>query len=135
MVFGFLLEKQKTLGKPKNPKVSGPSERFWILGFLVLGALEPIQRAACLIGNGSVVRALATDLVPESQSEAKLLRGRTIDLRFEPIPAQQLCTLKISVRLKTGTCPEALTVALTVHLQRNFIIAPVAVHKLFPFCQ
>ena len=92
MVFGFLLEKQKTLGKPKNPKVSGPSERFWILGFLVLGALEPIQRAACLIGNGFVVRALATDLVPESQSEAKLLRGRTIDLRFEPIPAQPLHT-------------------------------------------
>ena len=32
--FGFLLENQKTLGKPKNPKVSGPSERFWILEIL-----------------------------------------------------------------------------------------------------
>ena len=26
---------KKTLGKPTNPKVSGPSERFWIFGFLV----------------------------------------------------------------------------------------------------
>ena len=30
--FGFLLENQKTLGKPKNPKVSGPDKGF---GFLV----------------------------------------------------------------------------------------------------
>ena len=36
--FGFLLENQKTLGKPKNPKVSGPSERFWIFGFVVPSA-------------------------------------------------------------------------------------------------
>ena len=26
---------KKTLGKPKNPKVSGPSQRLWIFGFLV----------------------------------------------------------------------------------------------------
>ena len=31
-------KQQKTLGKPKNPKVSGPSERFWIFGFVVPSA-------------------------------------------------------------------------------------------------
>ena len=31
----FCWKTRKTLGKPKNPKVSGPSERFWIFGFLI----------------------------------------------------------------------------------------------------
>ena len=47
------------------------------------------------------MRALATDLVP-GQSEAKLLRGRTIDLLFEPIPAQPLHTQNL--RFVLGMC-------------------------------
>ena len=32
--FWIPVGKPKKLGKPQNPKVSSPSERFWILGFL-----------------------------------------------------------------------------------------------------
>ena len=93
MFFWISVGKPKSPRKTKKSKSFGPLKKvldFWIFGSL--RALEPIQRAACLIGNGFVVRAPATDLVPESQSDAKLLRGRTIDLRFEPIPAQPLHT-------------------------------------------
>ena len=51
------MENQKNLGKPKIPKVSGPSERVWIFGILVSaeGTTKPKNQKFKNLSEGPLI--------------------------------------------------------------------------------
>ena len=47
---------KKTLGKPKNPKVSGPSQRLWTFGFLVSVVVSHgLSKCFLLLSTGKLI--------------------------------------------------------------------------------